>query len=449
MWWEDIESAGDRPALAQDLDVDVAIVGAGYTGLWTAFALKQADPDIRVAILEREHVGFGASGRNGGFCYDGFAAGPERIEAMSDLATARDWGAALRGTIDIIGDVAKAHDIACDFHQGGTIEFLTNGGQRERAREDVESAHHYGWIEDDLKILSAAESLEIGRAADVLGGMWSPQSASIHPAKLAHGLADLIEGWGVQIFEHTAVIAIEQGVVTTAGGRVKAPFIVRATEGYTAELEGHKRRLAPLYSLMIATEPLSESLWEEIGLADMETFGDLRHLVTYGQRTADGRIAFGGRGAPYDYGSRVRRNAEFDVEAFTMVRTGLLKIFPQLEDTTITHRWGGVLGVTRNWIPTAGLDRKTGLAWAGGYVGAGVAVANLAGRTLADLIRGEETRLTRFPWVDHHVRKWEPEPFRWLGINGALQVMKRADAVEDRRGKAAATADWLWRIVKI
>jgi len=127
----------------------------------------------------------------------------------------------------------------------------------------------------------------------------------------------------------------------------------------------------------------------------------------------------------------------------------LLKIFPQLEDTTITHRWGGVLGVTRNWIPTAGLDRKTGLAWAGGYVGAGVAVANLAGRTLADLIRGEETRLTRFPWVNHHVRRWEPEPFRWLGINGALQIMKRADAIEDRRGKAAATADWLWRIVKV
>ncbi len=448
MWWEGIE-APRRPALAQDLDVDVAIVGAGYTGLWTAFALKEADPNLRVVILEREHVGFGASGRNGGFCYDGFAAGPERIEAMSDLATARDWGAALRETIDIIGDVTKKHAIACDFHQGGTIEFLTNGGQLERARADVESAHHYGWTEDDLKILSAAESLEIGRAADVLGGMLSPKAASIQPAKLAHGLGDLVQKWGVQIYENTPVTAIEPGVVTTAGGRVKAPFIVRATEGYTAELPGHKRRLAPLYSLMIATEPLRESLWDEIGLADMETFGDLCHLVTYGQRTADGRIAFGGRGAPYDYGSRVRRNAEFEVEAFTMVRTGLLKIFPQLEDTTITHRWGGVLGVTRNWIPTAGLDRESGLAWAGGYVGSGVAVANLAGRTLADLIRGEDTRLTRFPWVNHHVRKWEPEPFRWLGINGALQVMKRADAVEDRRGKAAATAEWLWRIVKI
>ena len=448
MWWEDI-GVPPRPALAQDLEADVAIVGAGYTGLWTAFALKEADPDLRVVILEREHVGFGASGRNGGFCYDGFAAGPERIEAMSDLATARDWGAALRETIEVIGDVTRKHAIACDFHQGGTIEFLTNGGQLERAREHVESAHHYGWTEDDLRILSAAESLEIGRAAGVLGGMLSPQAASIQPAKLARGLGDLIQGWGVQIYENTPVTAIEPGVVTTTGGRVKAPFIVRATEGYTAELPGHKRRLAPLYSLMIATEPLSESLWDEIGLADRETFGDLRHLVTYGQRTADGRVAFGGRGAPYDYGSRVRRNAEFEAEAFTRVRNGLLKIFPQLENTTITHRWGGVLGVTRNWIPTAGLDRETGLAWAGGYVGSGVAVANLAGRTLADLIRGEETRLTRFPWVNHHVRRWEPEPLRWLGINGALQVMKRADTVEDRRGKAAATADWLWRIVKI
>jgi glycine/D-amino acid oxidase-like deaminating enzyme len=448
MWWDDIETT-QRPALARDMDADVAIVGGGYTGLWTAYALKEADPGLRVVIVEREHVGFGASGRNGGFCYDGFAAGPERVEAMSDLATARDWGAALRETIEVVGEVSRKHNIGCDFHQGGTIEFLTNGGQLERAREDVAAAHHYGWTEQDLKSLTAAVSLEIGRAADVLGGMWSPQAASIQPAKLAHGLAGVIEGWGVEIFENTPAASIEPGVVTTVGGRVKAPFIVRATEGYTAELDGHKRRLAPLYSLMIATEPLSDSLWDEIGLTNMETFGDLRHLVTYGQRTADGRIAFGGRGAPYDYGSRVRRNAEFDVAAFTMVRAGLVKIFPQLEDTTITHRWGGVLGVTRNWIPTAGLDQKTGLAWAGGYVGAGVAVANLAGRTLADLIRGEETRLTRFPWVNHHVRNWEPEPLRWLGINGALQIMKRADAAEDRRGKAAATADWLWRIVKI
>ena len=450
LWWEDIDPHSARPRLDRDIEVDVAIVGAGYTGLWTAFALHEADPAIRIAILERDHVGFGASGRNGGFCYDGFAAGPERIEEMSDLETARDWGAALREMVDVVGEVTRDHDISSDFHKGGTIEFLTNGGQQERAREDVDLARRYGWTESDLRILSADEALEIGRAANVLGGMWSPETASVQPALLAHGLADLLDGRGVDIYEGTEVTAISPGVVATAGGRVKASFVVRATEGYTAELAGHKRTLAPLYSLMIATEPLDASLWDEIGLSNRETFGDLRHLVTYGQRTADGRIAFGGRGAPYDYASRVRRNADFGADRFTYVRAALIDIFPQLSDTAITHRWGGVLGVTRNWMPTAGLDKSTGLAWAGGYVGAGVAAANLAGRTLADLITGKDTRLTRFPWVNHHVRNWEPEPLRWLGINGALQVMKRADSVEEKRGKAASSsADWLWRIVKI
>ncbi len=449
LWWEDIDPRPARPTLDRDIEVDVAIVGAGYTGLWTAYALLEADSAIRIAILERDHVGFGASGRNGGFCYDGFAAGPERIEEMADLETARDWGAALRETVDVVGDVTTKHGISADFHKGGSIEFLTNGGQLERAREHVDLLHHYGWAEDDVRILPAGEALEIGRAASVVGGMWSPETASVQPALLAHGLADLLEGRGVEIFENTAATAISPGVVATARGRVKAPFIVRATEGYTAELAGHKRTLAPLYSLMIATEPLDESLWDEIGLANRELFGDLRHLVTYGQRTADGRIAFGGRGAPYDFASRVRRNADFAADRFTYVRAALVDIFPQLRDTVISHRWGGVLGVTRNWMPTAGLDRKTGLAWAGGYVGAGLAAANLAGRTLADLIGGSETRLTRFPWVNHHVRNWEPEPLRWLGINGALQVMKRADSVEEKRGTPASSAGWLWRIVKI
>lgn len=450
VWWEGLQGAlGTRPTLSHDIEVDVAIVGAGYTGLWTAFFLKEADPDLRIAVLERSHVGYGASGRNGGFCYDGFAAGADRIEAMSDLATTRDWAAALRETVDIVADVCSRNGIDCDLHKGGTIEFLANGGQVERAREDVESRRRYGWTEAMLRLMSRDEALAVGRARTVQGATFSTESAVIHPAKLVHGLARIAEACGVAIYENTDVTEILPGGVHTAGGHVKASFIVRATEGYTPEVAGHKRDLAPLYSLMIATEPLSETLWEEIGLANRETFGDLRHLVIYGQRTADGRIAFGGRGAPYSYASRVRRNAEFDHSVFAPVHAALLEVFPQLSGTAITHRWGGVLGVSRQWMPTAGLDRDSGLAWAGGYVGSGVAATNLAGRTLADLIMGADTRLTRFPWVNHRVRRWEPEPLRWLGINAALRVMRRADAVEAKTDKAAKSAEWLWRIVKI
>ncbi len=448
LWWDAVDVGPTRASLTQDIDVDVLIVGAGFTGLWTAFFLQEADPALSIAVAERDHVGFGASGRNGGFCYDGFAAGPQRIEDMSDADTARRWAAALRDSVGVVGDITKNHGIDCDYTLSGTVEFCRNGGQLTRARHDVALSHHYGWTADDVRMLSAEEALEIGRAAGVSGAMWSRLTASIHPAKLVHGLAAVVESRGTTIYEQSPVAAVEAGRATIAGHTVTAGLIVRATEGYTPELPGHKRRLAPLYSLMIATEPLSDRHWDEIGLAGRESFGDMRHLVVYGQRTADGRIAFGGRGAPYDFGSKVRRNADFDETAFMPVRAALLEIFPQLQDVAISHRWGGVLGVSRQWMPTVGFDREAQFAWSGGYVGSGVAATNLAGRTLAALITNtDDAGLIRFPWVNHRVRQWEPEPFRWLGINAALGVMSRADRVEARTDKPAKSADLLWRLV--
>lgn len=448
LWWDGLDF-GSRPALREDTEVDVAVVGGGLTGLWTAYELSKEDPRLSIAVLEREHVGHGASGRNGGWCYDGFAAGMDRIEAMSDLTTARAFGAALREMVGVVRDVVSAEGIECDFHFGGSIEFLRNGGQLARAHEVVASARHYGWPEADLRILSVAEALDIARAADVQGGLWSEHTAALHPAKLVQGLAAAVERRGVRIFESTAVSRIETGRVSTAeGATVRAGVVVLATEGYTAELPGLHRRLAPLYSLMIATEPLSERMWGEIGLDGRPTFGDLRHLVIYGQRTADGRIAFGGRGAPYDFGSRIRDNAEFPTAAFGPVRQALLEVFPQLDETEVTHQWGGVLGVSRKWMPTVGFDPGTGLAWAGGYVGSGVAATNLAGRTIAALVTGRDDPVTRFPWVNLAVRPWEVEPFRWAGINAALGVMRSADQVEDRTDRPARRAEILWNIVK-
>ncbi len=448
LWWDGVDF-GVPSALQEDCDVDVAIAGGGFTGLWTAYALTERDPSLRIAIVEARHVGFGASGRNGGWCYDGFAAGLHRIEEMSDLATAREFGTALRQTVGEIAAAVERERIECDFHKGGTVEFLRNGGQVQRAVEDVEAHRRYGWTKDEFRILGGEEAQDIARADGVRGALWSAHTAVIQPAKLAVGLAAALRARGVAIYENTRVVDIQPGRLETADGAVvKAGVTVRALEGYTADLGGHHRTLAPLYSLMVATEPLSDDLWSEIGLADRQTFGDLRHLVVYGQRTADGRVAFGGRGAPYSFGSRIRANAEFPVAAFEPVRTALVELFPQLREAAISHRWGGVLGVGRTWFPTVHFDRATGLASAGGYVGSGVAATNLAGRTLADLITGNETGLTRFPWINHRVRRWEPEPFRWLGVNAALRVMSSADRVEDRRGAPARRARWLWQLAK-
>ncbi|MDH3540411.1 MAG: FAD-binding oxidoreductase [Acidimicrobiia bacterium] len=447
-WWDGLADQFEtRPAVSDDLSVDVAIVGGGYTGLWTAYELAAADPSLSIAVLEKSHIGFGASGRNGGWCYDGFSAGLGRVETLSDLDIARRFGAALRETVDVVGEVVASQGIESDYHKGGSVELLRNGGQLARAEHEVETARRFGATGDDTRVLSAPEATAIARATRLRGGLWSRHTAVVHPAKLALGLAGAVERRGVRIFENTAVTTIRPGAITTAAGAtVSAPVIVRATEGYTANLPGLRRRLAPVYSIMIATEPLPAGLWDEIGLADREAFGDFRHTVVYGQRTADNRIAFGGRATPYSYGSRIRTNAGFPAEAFEPVLAALRDLFPQLADVTITHRWGGVLGAPRTWLPTVGFDRTTGLAWAGGYVGAGVAITNLAGRTLADLIVGRDTDLTRFPWVNHKVRSWEPEPLRWLGIFAAYRIMLSADRFENRTHRPAKRADLVWSV---
>ncbi len=222
---------------------------------------------------------------------------------------------------------------------------------------------------------------------------------------------------------------------------------MRATEGYTPGLPGYRRAVAPVYSLMIATEPLPAATWDEIGLAGRPTFGDLRHLIIYGQRTADGRLAFGGRGAPYHLGSSVRPSYDQVPSVFAALRRTLTELFPVLGDVRVTHHWGGPLAVPRDWCASVGLDPETGIGWAGGYVGDGVSTTNLAGRTLADLITGTDSEITRLPWVGHRSPDWEPEPLRWLGLNTGLQVMALADREEARTGRPSRAAGFMGRFL--
>ncbi|MGB0101442.1 MAG: FAD-binding oxidoreductase, partial [Nocardioides sp.] len=279
-------------------------------------------------------------------------------------------------------------------------------------------------------LLDRAEATRVLRGSRTVGATYTPDCAAIHPARLVRGLAEVVERRGVRIHERTRVRAIRPGLVHTDAGDVRAGTVVRATEGYTATLKGEARTLIPVYSLMIATEPLSGSTWAEIGLARRETFSDHRHLVIYGQRTADDRLVFGGRGAPYHFGSRIRPEFDRDQRVFAQLYATLVDLFPMLAGTRVTHAWGGALGIPRDWCASVGLDRETGLAWAGGYVGDGVSTTNLAGRTLRDLILERDTELTALPWVGHRSPRWEPEPLRWLGINTGLRAMTLADAEE-------------------
>jgi glycine/D-amino acid oxidase-like deaminating enzyme len=435
LWWDGVEGPVQRRApLSGNADVDVAIVGGGFTGLWTAYYLTEASPDIRVMVLEREMVGFGASGRNGGWCSALFAASPDRLDRVCGPGTGAVMRRAMVATVDEVARVCAAESIDCGLARGGTVTLARTPAQLQRAHDKLSAARARGLDESDIRLLDADEAFDMARATNVLGGLFTPHCAAVDPVRLVRGLARVAESRGVTICERTTVTSLRPGAAVSDRGTVTADRVVRATEGYTAGLPGEERTVAPVYSLMIATEPL-DAQWKEIGLAGRPTFNDLRHLIIYGQRTEDGRLAFGGRGAPYHFGSTVRPGFDRDPAVHAAVRRSLVELFPSLADVAITHRWGGPIGIHRDWFPSVGLDRATGLAWAGGYVGDGVATANLAARTLRDLILERPSAERDLCWVGHRSRRWEPEPLRYLGINAGLHLGASADRSEMRAGR--------------
>jgi glycine/D-amino acid oxidase-like deaminating enzyme len=445
LWLETVP--GDlepRARLERDEQVDVAIVGAGYTGLWTAYYLRALQPDVRVALVESEIAGFGASGRNGGWCLgtipgiDAYLARPAHRER--GLALQR----ALFAAVDEVGRVCEAEGIECHFAKGGTLQIATVAPHRAELRAQIEFVRSVGFGEEDYRWLEPEECAERVRARRNLGGLYFPHCAAVHPARLARGLADAVERRGVAIYERSPALAVGERSVVTPGGRLRADVVLLATEGYTPTIPGRERSLVPIHSMMVATEPLAGRVWEEIGLRGRETFGDPRRMVVYGQRTGDDRVAFGGR-AGYYLGSGIRNRFPQDHPGFEQVRRTLVSFFPVLADARITHRWGGPLGVPRTWQVGVGLDRSAGLAWGGGYVGEGVCASNLVARTLADLILERDTECARLPWVRKPSRDWEREPLRWLAITGIRRLGESLDRAELSTGRSPRVRRALFR----
>jgi glycine/D-amino acid oxidase-like deaminating enzyme len=442
-WWADLGGppAADRrrPALRGRLEADVCIVGGGYTGLWTAYYLARAAPELRIVVLESQFCGFGASGRNGGWA-SALLPGPARRygQGVSGLHKA------MVGSIAEIERVTVAEGIDIDFVQAGRLAIARTPAQLARLRDDVALQSHQAGGDPDTVFLDEPALAERVRVAGALGGSWSPHCARIQPARLVRGLAEAVERAGVRIHESSRAEKIRHRRVDTAEGSVRARWIIRATEGYTAGLPGQRRTWLPMNSSMIVTAPLPDDAWDEIGWSQSETLGDEAHAYCYAQRTADGRIALGGRGVPYRYGSRTDLGVSpAGTTAATTVTdlTALLhSMFPAARAVPVTHTWSGVLGVPRDWCATVGLDEASGLGWAGGYVGDGVTTSNLAGRTLTDLILGRETDLTSLPWVGRRPRRWEPEPLRWLAVHGLYRAYRLADSRERQAAAAGESA---------
>lgn len=426
LWHEDAER---RKALDSDIDADVAIVGAGYTGLWTAYYLLKAEPTLRVVVIEREYAGYGASGRNGGWASAIFPLSLQHVAKSSSHAAALALQAAMNETVDEIGRVLHDESIDAKYSKQGFVSLARSPAQLSRARAAIKASQALG-LPHQWRLLNSQEASALVAAEGCVGGLYTEHCAVVHPGLLVRGLARTVEALGARIYENTSATSFCKGSVITPGGKVQARIVVRATEGFTSQFKEYRRALIPLYSLVLATEPLPQYLRAELNLDHRIAFNDMRHLRTYSQVTADGRLVFGGRGAPYHFGSKVSSKYDAVDAVHEKIQTAMIEFFPRLRGIRITHRWGGALGVPRDWHPSVGLDRTNGVAWAGQYVGDGVATSNLAGRILRNLILDREDEINQLPVVNHQSPQWEPEPLRWLGVNLGLYAAAIGDAEE-------------------
>ncbi|MEL4293882.1 FAD-dependent oxidoreductase [Shewanella xiamenensis] len=452
------------PALQHDIAADIAIIGAGYSGLWTAYYLKQYQPNLSVVILEADTIGQGASGRNGGWLMGGFSgdvAYLNQLQGESRLMAK----ALIQQTIAEVAAVCAQHHIDCDLHHGGNLRVAARyPEQLANIQAELAQWRADGFGEEDIRWLDKPEldkqvCMAYGQAA-----LYTPHCARIHPAKLVCGLADLVQSLGVKIYEHTPVnhmvyLGDAQTQLQTPQGNVRAAIVVPAVEGYLRQLGELGRFTLPVQSLLIATEPLTDEMWQDIGLANRATFSDASRIVTYGQRSPDNRLIFGARGG-YGFGAKVRTEFGFNPECFNAQSSAsdpqsalkgefgfryqlLLALFPQLADVQITHGWGGTLALARQFAPHAIYDKNVGLGLIGGYGGEGVGAANLFARTLVDLILARDTPLTTMPWafnapVQQVLTPWEPEPLPWLAYHG----MNKVFAWEDRLYSRPKSAAW-------
>jgi len=430
-WYADGGLPEPGPALAESTTADVAVVGAGYTGLWTAYYLKQARPDLDVVVLESRFAGFGASGRNGGWLTNSMTGGRDGYAASHGRELTGRFQTLLNQTVDEVIRVAAAEGIDADIYKGGELIVARNPAQLQRLQ--AWAAAESVWPEAGARLLDAAETNQRIRIESAVGSLFQPHCARIQPAKLVRGLADAVRRMGVRLYEGTTVTEILPGQARTDRGTVHARYILRATEGFTAGLKSAHRDWLPMNSSLIVTEPLPQDVWAEIGWDEAEALGDMAHAYMYAQRTADGRIALGGRGVPYRYGSALDPDGATQPKTVAQLADILHSMFPATRAACLEHAWSGVLGVPRDWKATVGLDPETGLGWAGGYVGTGVAATNLAARTLRDLIVDPHSELARMPWVNRKVRRWEVEPLRWIAVQAMYAAYHAADRAEEGR----------------
>jgi glycine/D-amino acid oxidase-like deaminating enzyme len=443
-WLEDAHDAlTPRAPLQRSEEVDVAILGAGYTGLWTAYYLLRTNPGLKVAVIEREIAGYGASGRNGGWCSPRFPLSASAMTKRWGPDTARAVLQALQVAVDAIAATAESEKIDACFRPAGTLT-LARGAHQLPALRGMYAAYERIGMADRYRFLQPDEVAERIRVTDVHGGLYTPDGASIHPGRLVRGLARAVEAHGGTVYEQTAVTEIRSGTnaqLTTEAGSVRArKAIVLAGEAYLTRLPRFHRALLPVYSLICLTEPLTDAQWSQIGWQHGENLASLRNTVVYLTRTPDGRILFGSRGAPYAFGSQITDAQDRHAQTLSLIQRMLIAWFPMLAGIRFTHGWGGPVGMPMDWTPAVRFDPASRIAFAGGYTGQGVAMANLAGQMLAGKISGQTTGFESLPFANRRSSNWIPEPLRWLIVRYMQGAFLRIDEAAEAQRRAPIDA---------
>ncbi|MDR6865776.1 glycine/D-amino acid oxidase-like deaminating enzyme [Microbacterium resistens] len=433
-WLDDIARA-EHPRLTGTIRADLAIVGGGYTGLWTAIRAKERDPGLRVVILEASRIAWAASGRNGGFCEASLTHGrengvnrwPEEIDRLDDLG---------RRNLDEIEETIHRYGIDADFERTGELSVAVEPHQVEWLREEE------GFLDQDA-VRAAVHS------DTYLAGAWDREGAAIlHPAKLGQELARVAVELGVEIFERSLVRGLDgdgSGPLTleTADGRVIADQVALGTNVFPSLLRRNRLMTVPVYDYVLMTEPLSSAQLASIGWSDRQGIGDSANQFHYYRLSADDRILFGGYDAVYHFGGRVRPRYEDRMASHRRLAAHFFTTFPQLEGLRFTHRWAGAIDTCSRFCAFYGIARKGRVAYATGFTGLGVGASRFAADVMLDRLSGEETERTRLRMVRERPIPFPPEPAASIGINLTRAALDRTDHREGRRGPLLRTLDAL------
>lgn len=421
--WRDGVAPLELPTLQSDHTCDVAIVGGGFSGLWSAYHLLIHQPSLRIAIFESHEIGFGASGRNGGWVSADYPVDRKSLQRRYPKKDVEGFTELLRRGVDEIGTIASALSPGANFRKSGALLFATNPLQLDRLKDSTDP-HHHLLTRDEVR-----SKISINSA---MGGLFTPDCATVHPRRLLIGLAEHLSKEGVAIFE-SSFATYESGALTVNDHRVESKWLILATEAFG----DRSRERIPLYSLMVATRSLTDSEREKIGWNPGLAIAEATNNVNYAQLTSDLRMAVGGRGADYPFASRLDPRLESNTETHRSLKELIKSWFVQLDEVEITHHWGGPIAIRRNWESLIRVDHLRGVAELGGYVGDGMTMSFIAARAVAERIMKGSDPLVDMP-IDSGERSprlWPLEPLRYIGARSMLSAIQRADSKEKRGRK--------------